>query len=188
MADDASRDYRVRIIETQLCDWHVKLSDEKYKNIQQSLPATPVCYPSKRVVMKTNSVAQGISSLDWENAHVGQLRNRVFIAVVDHDAYAGSIAKNPLNFKHFNASQVPIYLNVEMPSPSHKLSFIYNQFIDRYKSLFATAGWIDMDNGLNITRTDNKSGYCIFGFDTFPFLCEREPQEWKRNGTLPVIV
>ena len=44
-----------------------------------------------------------------------------------------------------------------------------------------------MDNGLNITRTDNKSGYCIFGFDTFPFLCEREPQEWKRNGTLSVI-
>ena len=139
MADDASRDYRVRIIETQLCDWHVKLSDEKYKNIQESLPATPVCYPSKHVVMKTNSVAQGISSLDWENAHVGQLRNRVFMAEVDNDAYAGSIAKNPLNFKHFNASQVAIYLNVEMPAPPHKLSFAYNQYIDRYRKFICNS-------------------------------------------------
>ena len=33
MADDASRDCRVYIIEAQLCVWHVKLSDEKYRKI-----------------------------------------------------------------------------------------------------------------------------------------------------------
>ena len=46
MADYASRDCRVRIIETQLCVQNVKLSDEKCRNIQQSLPATPACYPA----------------------------------------------------------------------------------------------------------------------------------------------
>ena len=104
MADDANRDCRVRIIEAQLCVRYVKLSVEKYRNTQQSLPATPACYPTKRVVTKTNSVAQEISSLNWENAHVGQLPNRVFIAMVDNDAHTGSIARNPFNFKHFNAS------------------------------------------------------------------------------------
>ena len=44
MADDASRDCRVRIIEAQFCIRYVKLSDEKYRNIQQSVPATPECY------------------------------------------------------------------------------------------------------------------------------------------------
>ena len=57
MADDASRDCRVRIIEAHLFVRYVKLSDEKYKNIQQSLPATPACYSIKRLVMKTYSVA-----------------------------------------------------------------------------------------------------------------------------------
>ena len=71
MADDASADCRVRITEAQLCVWHVKLSDEKYRKIQQSLPVTPPCYPIKCVVMETHSAAQGISSLNWENAHVG---------------------------------------------------------------------------------------------------------------------
>ena len=43
--------------------------------------------------MKTHSVVQGISSLNWENAHVGQLPNRVFKTMVDNDAYTESIAK-----------------------------------------------------------------------------------------------
>ena len=132
--------------------------------------------------MKTHSVAQ---SFNWENAQVGQLPNRVFMAKVDADACTGSIAKKPFNFKHFNASQVAIYLNGEMPAlPPLKLSFADNPYIDGYRSLFATAGQIDMDNSLDITRADCKSGYCIFGLDTFPSLCHGECQERKRNEIL----
>ena len=159
-----------------------KLSEEKYRNIQQSLSATPVCYPIKRVVMKAHSVAQGISSLNWRNAHVSQLPNIVFMDMDDNDTYTGSIAKNSFNFKHFNASQVAIYLNGEMPARPLKLDFADNQYIDEYRSLFATAVRIDMDNGLGITRAVYKSGYCVFGLETSPSLCHRESQEWKRNG------
>ena len=136
------------------------------------------------MVMKTHSIAQGISSLNWENAHVGQLPNRVFMAMVDSDACTGSIAKNPFNFKHFNTSQMGIYLNGEMPGLPLELNFTDNQYIDGYRSLFTTAGRIDMENGLDIMRVDYKSGYCIFGFDTSPTLCHGEPQERKINGTL----
>ena len=90
--------------------------------------------------MKTYSVAQGILSLNWENAHVVQLPNRVFMTKVDNDAYTGSIAKNPFNSKNFSASQVAIYLNGEASALSLKLNFVDNQYIDGYRSLFATAG------------------------------------------------
>ena len=73
---------------------------------------------------------------------------------MDNDAYTGSTAKNPFTFKHFSASHVAIYLDGEMPAPSLKLHFVDNQYIDGYRSLFATTGRIDMDNGLDITRTD----------------------------------
>ena len=134
--------------------------------------------------MKTHSIAQGISSLNWENAHMGQLPNRVFMAMVDNDACTGSIAKNPFNFKHFNTSQMGIYLNGEMPGPPLELNFTDNQYIDGYRSLCTAAGPIDIENGLDVTRVDYKSGYCIFGFDTSPTLCHGEPQEWKRNRSL----
>ena len=65
-----------------------------------------------------------------------------------------------------------IYFNGGMPGSPLKLNFTDNQDIDGYKSLFATAGRLDMGNSLNITRIDYKSGYCIFGFNTFPTLCD----------------
>ena len=76
--------------------------------------------------MKAHCLAQGISSLNWENARVGQLLNRVSMAMVDNDAYTGSIAKNPFNFKHFSASQVTTYLNGEMSAPRLELNFAGN--------------------------------------------------------------
>ena len=102
----------------------------EYRNIQQSLPATSACYPIKRVVMKTHSVAQRISSLNRDNAHVGHLLNRVFMAMTDDDAYTRSITKNLFNFKHFRASQVVIYLNEKIPVPTLKLNFVDDQYID----------------------------------------------------------
>lgn len=95
---------------------------------------------------------------DWENAHVDQLPNRVFMTMVDNDAYTEIIAKSPFNFKHFSASQVVIFLNEEMRAPLLKLNAADNQYIDGYKSLFAPVGKIDMDSGLDIMRTDYKSG------------------------------
>ena len=62
--------------------------------------------------------------------------------------------------------------------------FADNQHIDGYRSSFATAGSIDMDNGLNIARAEYKSPYCIFGFSTSPPLCHGKPQERKKNGIL----
>ena len=35
-----------------------------------------------------------------------------------------------------------------------KLSFANNHYIDGHRSLFATAGRIDMDNGLDIMKAD----------------------------------
>ena len=80
------------------------------------------------------------------------------MTMVDNDAYIESIAKNPFNLKHSNSSQVSVYLNGEKPGPPLKLSFTDNQYIYGYRSLFAIVGQIDMDNGLDITGVDYKSG------------------------------
>ena len=77
-----------------------------------------------------------------------------------------------------------IYLNEKMRALPFKLSFADNQNINKYRSLFETAGRVGMDNGLDITRADYKPDYCILGFDTSPSLYQGERQVWKRNGAL----
>ena len=104
------------------------------------MPATPACYLMKRVIMNTHSVAQELSSLNWKNAHMGHLPNRVFMAIVGNDAYTGRITKNPYNFKRFSTSQLAIHLNGEMPAPPLRLNFADNQYIGLYRTLFSTAG------------------------------------------------
>ena len=98
--------------------------------------------------------------------------------------YTGCITENSFNLKHFSASNVTIYLNGKLHAPPLKLNFDDNQYIDGYRRLCAATGRIDMDNGLDITRVDDKPGYCNFGFDISPLLCHGEPQVKKRNGTL----
>ena len=51
------------------------------------------------------------------------------------------------------------------------------KFTEGYRSLFVTAGWIDVNNGLDITSADYNSGYDIFGFDTSPPICHGEEIE-----------
>ena len=43
-----------------------------------------------------------------------------------------------------------IYLNGEIPAPSLKLNFVDNEYIDGYRSLFATAGRINLTAELTI--------------------------------------
>lgn len=176
-ADDARRDCRVCIIGTQLCVRHVhmKLPNEKYRNIQQALLATPDSYPIEHVVLKTHSVVQGISDLSWDNAHVGQLPNKVFMPMVDNDVYTGKVANNPLNVKHFSASQVAIYLYGEIPAL--QLSSILLKIDKKMDTevYLQKNGRRDTDNGLDITWTD----CCISGFHTYPSFCHGEPQEVK---------
>ena len=167
----------VRIVEAQLCVRHVKLSDEKYKNIQQSLLSW---YRIKCVVMKTHSFAQGISSFNWENAHVGQLPHECWWLW-----WKRMHAQEVLQGIHSN-SNVSAYLKSRSILMRKcfplKLNFADNQYIDGYRSLFATAGETDMNNGLDITRADNKSGYY-----SLP-LCQWGLQERIRNGTLRVNI
>ena len=63
----------------------------------------------------------------------------------------------------------PTWLLLHVNKASTSL-FVDNQYIDGYRSLFATAGRIGMDNSFDITRAYYKSVYCIFGFSTSPSL------------------
>ena len=109
----------------------MKLSDEK----QKEHSAIPTSYTSllsnqTRGYDGTFCGARNIK-FHLRNTHVGQLPNRVCMAIVDNDAYTGSNAKNPFNFKHFSASQVEIYLNGEMPAPpSSSILLITNAYMD----------------------------------------------------------
>ena len=177
--------FKVSFQEVVFCLRKVQLCPPKFQPIQQRLKKTPALYPINRVEIKTHSVAQGLSSLNWENAILGQIPNRVFIAMTENSAFTGSYTKNPFLFRHNYLTSIAAHVNVKsIPANPVFLNFENEDFLDGYRSIFTTFGKINRDEGIGIARNEYKDGFSLFGFDLSPALCVGEHQEFKRSGNL----
>ena len=125
--------FKVSFQEVTFCLRKVQLSPHKFQSIQQRLEKTPALYPINRVEIKAHSVAQGLSSLNWENAILGQIPNRVFVAMTENAAFTGSYIKNPFLFKRNNLTSVAAYVNGKsIPAKPIVLNFQNGDFLDGY--------------------------------------------------------
>ena len=177
--------FKVSFQEVVFCLRKVQLSPHKFQSIQQILEKTPALYPINRVEIKTYSVARGLSSLNWENAILGQTPNRVFIAMTENATFTESYIKNPFLFTHNYLTSIAAYVNVKStPANPIFLNFEKEDFLDGYRSKFTAFGKINRDEGIGIARNEYKDGFSLFGFDLSPALCVREHQEFKRSGNL----
>ena len=51
------------------------------------------------------------------------------------------------------------------------LNFQNGGFLDGYRTIFATTGKINRDEGIGIVRNEHKDGFSLFGFDLSPAFC-----------------
>ena len=144
--------FKVSFQEVIFCLRKVQLSPHKFQSIQQRLEKTPALYPINRAEIKTHSVAQGFSSLNWENAILGQIPNIVFVAMTENAAFTGSYTKNPFLFTHNHLTSIAAYVNGKsIPANPIVLNFQNGDFLDGYRSIFTTTGKINRDEGIEIT-------------------------------------
>ena len=85
------------------------------------------------------------------------------------EAFNGTYASNPYNFKHHNLTQVGVYVDGEQ-IPRKPLSLKFSEaggqsFIAGLQSLFSGTGELSQDAGNQINRSDYGSGYTAFCFD-----------------------
>ena len=67
-------------------------------------------YPIRRAICKTFTVPRGNLDVNQENLFSGQLPMRIVIGCVDNNSFNGAFHKNLFNFRHFNLTQLKIYL------------------------------------------------------------------------------
>ena len=177
--------FKVSFQEVIFCLRKVQLSPHKFQSIQQRLEKTPALYPINRVEIKTQSVAQGLSSLNWKNDILGQIPDRSFVATTENAAFTGSYTKNPFLFKHNHLTSGGAYVNAKsIPANPITLNIQNGDFLDCDRSQFTTTRKINCDEGIGITRNEYKDGFSLFGFDLSPALCVGGHQEFKRCGNL----
>lgn len=150
----------------------------------QLLETTTAKYPIRRVSTKTYHVSGGLVEHSDPQLFTGQIPSRITVALVDHEAYNGTIKTNPFNFQHFNLKT--IQLNVDgRPIPQEAITMDYadNSFMDPFLGLFVNTGQYGSDEGNQISREDFDKGYALYCINLKPDLdAEEDHISGYRNG------
>jgi hypothetical protein len=187
MSSAANPGFKIKILDCKLLVRKVKLSPSVYVAHSKTLEISNAKYPIRRVVCKTYTIPRGNLDFTQENLFSGQLPTRLVIGCVDNDAFNGDYAKNPYNFKHYNLTQVKVFLDgqhqyIKPIEPNYNS----RQYVQAYMSLFTGTAKHMRDEGNDITREDFDAGYTIYAFDLTPDLAEEGHFNLSREGSVRV--
>jgi hypothetical protein len=187
MSDNAQAAFKIKMHDCKLFVRKIKLSPSVFVAHAKALEVGNAKYPIRRVICKTFTVPTGNLDFSQENLFTGQLPTRLVIGCVDNDAYNGSYAKNPFNFKHYNLNQIKVYLDGQQQHIKPlEPNFTTNQTVGSYMSLFSGTGKQQRDEGNDISREDYSGGYTLYAFDLTPDLAEEGHFNLSREGSVRV--
>ena len=128
-----------------------------------ALKQTTAKYPIPRVDCKVLSIPQGFSNFTPDNLFLRQVSKRIVLLLVDAEAFNGTYASNPFNFKHHSLTQAGVYVDREQ-IPRKPLFLKFDEaggqnFIARFQRLFSGSGKLSQDAGNQLNRSDYGAGY-----------------------------
>ena len=186
---DAAPTYKIKIVRAVLRARKVHISDSVYMAHAKALEHANATYPIRRVECKTFSIPTGYYDTVQENLFMGQVPNRVIVCLVDTDAFNGSFAKNPYNFKNYKITDISLKSDgQEQSGEPIKLDFTAGTIMEGYWSLLQTAGKVLKDADIDISREDYVSGYSLFGWDLTPDLGEDDHFNLIKRGSLRLSI
>ena len=180
--------FKVVITEAILYVRKVKVASSVMLGHAVALKQTTAKYPIRRVDCKVLTIPTGFSSFTPDNLFLGRIPKRLALVLVDTEAFNGTYASNPYNFKHHNLTQVDVYVDGEQ-IPRKPLFLKFSEaggqnFIAGFQSLFSGTGKLSQDAGNQIDRSDYGSGYTAFCFDLSPDHCSGDHFELTKQGNL----
>ena len=153
VSTNAAPTYKIKIVRAVLRARKVRISDSVYLAHAKALKLANATYPIRRVECKTFSIPTGNYDAVQENLYMGQVPNRVIVGLVDTDAFNGSFAKNPYNFKNYKITDISLKSDgQEQSGEPIKLDFTASAIMEGYWSLLQTAGKVLKDADIDISR------------------------------------
>lgn len=170
---NAKNQSSLKILKATVYIDHIKVTPDVALAQQQILDGgTNARYNYKRCEVRNHLVQIGSSTFSWNNVSTGALPEFCIIAMVDTEAYNGSVTKNPFNFQTFNIQSFNVTVNgLEVGAPRH-LEFNFNQnnplSQHSYFSLFKQLNLHKFDQANLIDRKLYNAGCFLLAYDLTP--------------------
>ena len=177
--------FRVVIVSASMFVRKVKLSPSVFLAHAKTLENGMAKYPIRRVICKSFTVPTGYRDVSSERLFSGSLPTRLIIGCIDNAAFNGSNIRNPFFFKHYNLTELSVYLDGQQHGIKPvKCQYGSNEYISAYMSLFTGTGRQNRDIGLDISRSDYRNGYTLYAFDLTPDMSQEGHFNLIKQGSL----
>lgn len=156
--------FKIQITDARLNLCHVTLTPELTLAINDSLKMSPCQYPFDKSIVKSYTLVKGIQTVTLNDIFTQKCPDKIYICMVETDAFVGNVKQNPFYFQHMNLSELGFFINNRsLPGAPVKMSFgdsaYQSDFIEMYQNL------LEMHKNINITYEEFYRGYTIFVFD-----------------------
>ena len=121
------------------------------------------------MVVKNFTLSSGISTAEIDSLFVGQIPNKIFLFMVENEAYSGKYDKNPFNFQHFDLRSCSLSVEgKQLPQNGINIDVDNNEWIEAYYSYVKNCGLYPYDRGNGVTRDQYLGGCFIMAYDLTP--------------------
>jgi len=126
-------------------------------------------YPIMRGNVKSFSINKDLYDCILDNCVTGQIPRRMFVALVDHEAYSGSLKSNPFKFEHFDLNYITASVDgVQFPVVAYQPDFTNKLYAREFIGLYETLNQLHTDPSFMLTYEHFGDGSTIFGFSFAP--------------------
>ena len=190
IADDPAQGYKSVITHASL---HVRKSKVNPGIIlahEKVLSNTTAKYPIKRIGTKIFGIPGGQLSHIQDNLFMSQTPVRLFVTLVDTDAFGGVYKKNPFDFKTKDLNFLSLYLDgKQIPSGTPLTpNYEHGEYVRAYHGLMSALGLANnLEAGGVLSYQDFAQGFTIYGFDLSPSLTDGDSSfELLRSSPLRI--
>ena len=134
LSADTAPAYKITIMDAILYVKKIELTPV-LNAINTALSDKNAQYAIIRTTPKVFKVPRGQQSQHIDNAFLGEMPKHIAICMMDDDSYNRNYKKNPVNFQHYNLTQIGISVNgEEIPFKPLKLNFDDKLFVTAYNT------------------------------------------------------
>ncbi|MDI9312530.1 MAG: hypothetical protein QM535_20130 [Limnohabitans sp.] len=144
-----------------------KINPDSLNAHRKALSISPAKYPYTRVEVKHVVVPKDVNDIWIDNMIFGQIPRRMFVFLVENDAFNGTYTKDPYDFKHFDLNYICAFIDGQQyPTKPYTPDYSTNKYLREYISLYQTLNQFNTDPYLNLTLENfKKENYVIYGFN-----------------------
>ena len=193
LAADTTTEYKIDIQDIYLLARKVRIIPAVIYAQSKMLEKQNALYPYAKVECRSQSIASGSTSFNWENMFQGRRPEKVIIGFVKSKAVSGDYTTNPFNFENCAISHIALYAD-GLPVGGNPLKLDFTSTdgtaaTRAFTNLLMSGGKWRQDEGSGINRAHFISGSTLFAFQLEPdFSHHGEFMTLIKNGNVRLEV